>query len=153
MQTLRLLILAAMAGLLAGCFASYKMDIRQGNVITPEMVAQIQPGMPKRQVQHLLGTPLVVDTFHQERWDYYYSFKKGGESKVEQRRLTLYFDKDVLARMEGDAQAQGAAPAPTAGNELKPDEAVVVKSGADANTPAAKEEKGFFRRMWDKVWN
>ena len=80
----------------------YKLDVRQGNVLEPETVAQLQPGMSKRQVQTLLGTPLLADPFHQDRWDYVYAFyPRGNRAKGEERHLVLHFQGDTLARIEG----------------------------------------------------
>jgi len=79
----------------------YKIDIQQGNVITQEMVDQLQPGMTKRQVQFVIGTPLIQDTFNQNRWDYIYSFQPGGEIR-QQESITLYFEDDQLSYFVGD---------------------------------------------------
>jgi outer membrane protein assembly factor BamE len=79
----------------------YKMDIQQGNYVTQEMVAKLKPGMSRAQVRFALGTPLVVDPFHAERWDYVYVLQKGGRI-VEHRRLVVLFDGDKLLRLEGD---------------------------------------------------
>ncbi len=76
------------------------MDIRQGNYIDQKLVDQLHPGMSKSQVQYLLGTPLINDPFHQDRWDYVYSFQSGG-GDVERRNLTLYFRGEILDRIEG----------------------------------------------------
>ncbi|MDX1604614.1 MAG: outer membrane protein assembly factor BamE [Candidatus Competibacterales bacterium] len=93
--------------LLAGCAgwapSFYSLDVRQGNVIEQEQVDQLRPGMSKRQVQRLLGSPLIVDPFHPDRWDYVYAFYPEGEvDRGEERRLTLYFRGDVLERVAGD---------------------------------------------------
>lgn len=87
--------------------APYKMDIRQGNAITPELRERLKFGMTRSQVHALLGTPLVQDPFHANRWDYFYSLTHEGE-KVEQRRLTLYFENDVLARIDDDGKVSDA---------------------------------------------
>jgi outer membrane protein assembly factor BamE len=79
----------------------YRPTIQQGNVITQEMINNLKPGMSKRQVTYTLGTPGLVDSFHQNRWDYVYSIKKNTE-KREQKNLTLYFEDDRLFRIEGD---------------------------------------------------
>jgi len=94
---------------LSGCSSSglnpfpgvYKIDIQQGNVITQEMVDQLKPGMTRNQVQFVMGTPLVSDTFHQNRWDYFYSYKPGGKDR-DQKIISLYFEDERLARLEGD---------------------------------------------------
>ena len=92
--------------LLAGCQAiptlrPYKMDIQQGNVVTQEMLARLQAGMTRSQVRFTLGTPLVVDPFRADRWDYVYIYSKGGEV-TEQRHIAVVFKDDKLVRVEGD---------------------------------------------------
>lgn len=82
------------------------MDIQQGNFVTQEMVAKLQPGMTRSQVRFALGTPLVVDPFRDDRWDYVYVYMKRGEV-VEKRRLVIVFKDDNLARIEGDAMPPG----------------------------------------------
>lgn len=101
-----LLVLAiASAGALTGCSISpYRIDVQQGNVVTQDMVAKLRPGMTRAQVKYVLGTPLVTDAFHPERWDYFYKFDKAGDP-AEQRRLTLVFKDDQLDRLIGDVTA------------------------------------------------
>jgi outer membrane protein assembly factor BamE len=79
----------------------YTQDIHQGNIISQEMVDQLRPGMNKRQVAFIMGTPLLQDPFHDNRWDYLYSNEPGGEPRL-QKRITLVFRDDELAGMEGD---------------------------------------------------
>ncbi len=86
----------------------YKIDIPQGNVVTQDMLAQLKPGMPKNKVRFIMGTPLIVDTFHDDRWDYIYSFQEGGGDRS-QRKISLFFKEDVLARVEGDIKPAHAA--------------------------------------------
>jgi outer membrane protein assembly factor BamE len=86
---------------LAGCSLIYRVDIHQGNVISQEMVNQLKPGMTKRQVAFLLGTPLVADPFHDDRWDYVYSNHPDDEDLV-QKKITLVFRNDELASLQGD---------------------------------------------------
>ncbi len=78
----------------------YKVNVRQGNYINRSLVAQLKPGMSKNQVQLLLGTPLLTDPFHANRWDYVYTLQEG-HGPMEERRLTLFFEGDVLTRIEG----------------------------------------------------
>ena len=89
--------------LTAGCEPTlpsfYTVPVRQGNYIDQAMIAQLRPGMTKQQVQRVLGTPLVADPFHQNRWDYYYHYKKGGEI-TERRHITLLFSGDTLDRID-----------------------------------------------------
>lgn len=102
------------ATLLTGCASStdsgsklisfpgaYKIDIQQGNVITREMVDQLRPGMTRAQVQYVMGTPLIEDTFNSNRWDYIYSLQSGGKSR-EQKTVTLFFVNDQLHSIQGD---------------------------------------------------
>jgi outer membrane protein assembly factor BamE len=86
----------------------YKIDVQQGNVVTQEQVNQLAPGMDQRQVQHILGTPMITDPFHQDRWDYPYSFQADGEV-VERSRLTVYFEKGALTGTEGSLRPQPEA--------------------------------------------
>lgn len=79
----------------------YRIDIPQGNIITQEMVDQLRPGLTKRQVTFILGTPLIRDTFDQDRWDYLYSFQPGGGERA-QERLTVHFENNVLTHISGD---------------------------------------------------
>lgn len=85
----------------------YKMDIQQGNVVTPKMMMQLRPGMSKSQVRFIMGTPLLIDTFHADRWDYFYQMRKEGKI-IEQRRVILEFDGDALARVRGDVIPAGS---------------------------------------------
>ena len=79
----------------------YRVDVQQGNVLSEEMLAQLTPGMEKRKVRFLLGTPILMDTFNQDRWDYIYTFARGGGT-IEQRQITLFFEDERLVRIEGD---------------------------------------------------
>ena len=96
----------------------YRMVIQQGNFISQEMVAQLKHGMTKEQVRFVLGTPLVTDIFHADRWDYVY-YRELANGKKEQRNLSVVFEKDRLARVLGDLMpADGTAPKAT-GFELR----------------------------------
>ena len=77
----------------------YRVDIQQGNVVTPEMVDKLEIGMERRKVRFILGTPLVVDTFNPDRWDYLYILRPGSGPEVTQR-LSVYFRDDRLARID-----------------------------------------------------
>ena len=82
----------------------HKIDVQQGNVVTQEMVGQLRPGMDKKKVQYIMGTPVIQDTFNANRWDYVYTFQTGG-GNVESRRVTLVFADDKLDRVEGNVKA------------------------------------------------
>ena len=77
----------------------YRVDIQQGNAVDREMLDQLEIGMDRRKVRFILGTPLLADPFHQDRWDYVYSFRTGSEPAVRQR-VSLHFVDDRLARIE-----------------------------------------------------
>ena len=97
-------------------FKPYHLDVQQGNVVTSKMMLQLKPGMTKSQVRYVMGTPLLQDSFHQDRWDYLYQMNKGGEV-IERRRVILEFKNDGLASVRGDvipAGAPGAENAPLA---------------------------------------
>ncbi|MFB1036860.1 MAG: outer membrane protein assembly factor BamE [Sinobacterium sp.] len=79
----------------------YKIDIEQGNIIEQEAVDQLIPGLTKSQVRFILGTPINIDTFNQQRWDYIYSMSRGGGGH-RQERLSLYFVDDRLEYFQGD---------------------------------------------------
>ena len=79
----------------------YRLDIQQGNIITQEMVDQLKLGMTKRQVNFVLGTPLIQDSFNQDRWDYYYSLRNS-KGELSNKRFTVYFSNDELISAEGD---------------------------------------------------
>jgi outer membrane protein assembly factor BamE len=85
----------------------YKPEIQQGNYISQELVSQVKPGMSREQVRFLLGTPLLTDIFHADRWDYIY-WRETTDGKREQRRVALFFSDGKLARMEGDVVSPAA---------------------------------------------
>ena len=85
----------------------YKPEIQQGNYVSQEMVAQLKPGMTREQVRFLLGTPLLTDIFHADRWDYVY-WRETPNGKRESRKLALFFSDGKLARMEGDVVSPAA---------------------------------------------
>jgi len=100
-------------------FKPYKMDIQQGNVVTSKMMLQLRPGMSKSQVRFIMGTPLIQDPFHSNRWDYFYEMRKGGKV-VEQRHVILDFEKEALVRVRGDVVPAGEGDdnaRPTTGTE------------------------------------
>ena len=92
--------------------SAYKMDIRQGNYVTPQMREKLRVGMSRAQVRYVMGTPMVADVFHASRWDYVYRLEQGGEL-VEKQRLTLFFEGDNLSRIDDSALNLKADPAVT----------------------------------------
>tara|TARA_B100000900_G_C20354205_1_gene623582 strand:+ start:361 stop:771 length:411 start_codon:yes stop_codon:yes gene_type:complete len=85
----------------------YRINVEQGNVVTEEMVEQLRPGLNRRQVRYIMGTPLIEDSFHEDRWDYRYMLRNGTEL-LSETQLTLWFEGDELVRVEGpDAPSWG----------------------------------------------
>jgi outer membrane protein assembly factor BamE len=80
----------------------YRVSVVQGNFISREAVAQLKAGMSREQVRFLLGTPLLTDIFHADRWDYVFTFKRGDSVIVHERRYTVYFEGDQLVKFGGD---------------------------------------------------
>lgn len=89
----------------------HKIDIQQGNVIVPETVAKLKKGMSRNDVKQLMGTPLLTDVFHGNRWDYYFSNEKRGRL-VERTTLSLYFEDEKLVAVTGDVAPGTAGSAP-----------------------------------------
>jgi len=87
---------------IASIVTPYKMDIVQGNFVSKEQAAAVQPGMSRAQVRDILGTPLLTSVFHADRWDYVFTFKRQG-LEPQARKVTVFFKGDVLERMEADA--------------------------------------------------
>lgn len=103
-----------------GFFSPYRIDIQQGNFVSQEMVAQLKAGMTPEQVRFVLGTPLLTDMFHADRWDYLFRHEKGS-GEVTTSRVTVFFKDNRVARFDGGdlptekdyiARIAGAAPAP-----------------------------------------
>jgi outer membrane protein assembly factor BamE len=88
-------------------FGVYKLDINQGNYLTQDMVDKLKVGMTTAQVQSTLGTPLLADPFHADRWDYIYRYTRQ-DKVIERREFRVYFVDSKLARWEGDEAPQSA---------------------------------------------
>jgi len=86
---------------IAGAVTPYKVEVVQGNFVSKEQVAALQAGMGRTQVRDILGTPLLADAFHNDRWDYVFTIKRRGV-EYQQRRLAIFFKNDALLRFEGD---------------------------------------------------
>ncbi len=118
MKRLGLLPILACAGILHGCANTqlpsipvpslgnlpfvYRMDVQQGNIVTQDMLAQLSAGMNKKKVTFIMGSPIIQDTFHADRWDYVYTISHDGGNRAKRRRVTLFFKDNLLARVEGD---------------------------------------------------
>ncbi len=117
----------------------YRPDVQQGNVISQEAVNRLRPGMTKHQIRYLMGTPILTDLFHLNRWDYISSMKKGSEAR-QQKQITLYFEDDRLIHIAGDLR-----PMPQAeGLEAKPETVFSVPDHEG-------KEKGFVTHILEKT--
>jgi outer membrane protein assembly factor BamE len=168
-KLLTLLVVLALAGCkqapeLPAIISPYRIDIQQGNAVTQQMVAKLKAGMTRAQVRFALGSPLIVDPFRTDRWDYVYTYQKQGK-EAQHRRITVIFDDDKLLRIEGDVvpmesakepEIPAAKPPVAATPAAKPDAEAADKSAApkpetDVKNEKPGEEKGFFGRMLDKI--
>lgn len=131
---MRFALSVTLALLLSGCELVFKLPTRQGNVIEQKELDKLQTGMTREQVKFLLGTPIAASPFREDRWDYtgYYKNPRG---KVFSRTVTLYFEGDTLARMEGLQ--------PPAGDGMQtPDaQAIVEQEKKDQTETERAEEK------------
>jgi outer membrane protein assembly factor BamE len=91
----------------SGCI--YRIDIQQGNLLEESAIEQAEVGMTKNQILFLLGTPMVNDSFHEDRWDYTYYLRRGRSREIERRWMIVYFDGDVVSRIEKDVPLDPAS--------------------------------------------
>lgn len=114
----------------------YRIDIQQGNQVTQEMLSKLEPGMTKSQVSFVMGTPMLIDVFHPNRWDYIYSFHPGNGQR-EQRRITLFFDdEEKLDYIDGNTRIVERI-------ELTEDE----RTDTNVVVPLTEQKTGFFNSM------
>lgn len=120
----------------------YKLDVQQGNVVTSKMLLQLRPGMTKSQVRFIMGTPLLQDSFHGNRWDYVYQMRENGKI-IEQRRVILDFENELLKSVRGDVIPAGSDKAKAAEEN---------NTGTRVVEPAKPKEKGMLDKLkfWEK---
>jgi outer membrane protein assembly factor BamE len=158
-------IAATLAAVLAGCstydsvtqkiaqsITPYRITVVQGNFVSAEAAAQMQVGMSRDQVKQILGTPLLTDMFHADRWDYVFYFKRGSTSVVQQRDFVVNFASDrvvswsggenlpsnleLLAEIDGDKGVKVAKPAaPAAASAAASSVAVTAPVGEPSTQP------------------
>jgi outer membrane protein assembly factor BamE len=141
---LLLVLLCVSCGTALPTIKPYKLDVQQGNVVTSKMLLQLRPGMTKSQVRFIMGTPLIQDSFHGNRWDYVYQMREGGKLK-EQRRVILDFENELLKSVRGDVVPSGT-------DQSKANEPE-APTGTRVVTPIKKpEDKGFLNKLkfWEK---
>jgi len=111
----------------------YTIDIQQGNIIEQSMVDQLRPGMNQRQVLYIMGSPMLNNVFHKNRWDYLYSNQPSGEDRV-QKRITLFFENDQIAGVQGD---------------FRPSAVPVIKTSAETTVDVPKRD--LEKTLWEKI--
>lgn len=115
----------------AGIITPYKVEIVQGNFVSKEQVQALQPGMSRQQVKDLLGTPLLTDMFHADRWDYVFTLKRQGV-EPQSRKLTVFFKNDVLERFEGDEMPSEAEFVAALSSGRKPGKVPVLEASEES---------------------
>jgi outer membrane protein assembly factor BamE len=117
----------APGNIVMNAFTPYKVEVVQGNFISREQVQALQPGMSRDQVRAVLGTPLVTSLFHGDRWDYVFTMKRQGVAP-QQRHLTVYFNGEAMARVEGDTMPTEAEFVSTLDNRRKSGKVPVLEA-------------------------
>ena len=136
-----LAVLCASCGTALPTIKPYKLDVQQGNVVTSKMLLQLRPGMTKSQVRFIMGTPLIQDSFHGNRWDYVYQMREKGKI-TEQRRVILDFEGEALKTVRGDVIPKAS--------ELNADENGNNSGTRVINSGGKPEEKGVIDKL--KFW-
>ncbi|MDD1613784.1 MAG: outer membrane protein assembly factor BamE [Methylococcaceae bacterium] len=111
----------------------YRLEIQQGNIIDQAMVDQLRPAMNKRQVVYIMGSPMLDNVFHKNRWDYLYSNQPSGEDRV-QKQISLFFENDQIVGIQGDFRP-GAVP--------------VIKSSGETTVDVPKRDLD--KTLWEKI--
>ena len=111
----------------------YTLEIQQGNIIDQTMIDQLRPAMNKRQVVYIMGSPMLDDVFHKNRWDYLYSNQPGGEDRV-QKQVSLFFENDQIVSIQGDLRP-GATPA--------------IKTAIETTVEVPKRDLD--KTLWEKI--
>ena len=117
----------------------YKLEVVQGNFVSSEQVAALRAGMPKAQVKNILGTPLLTDIFHVDRWDYVFTIAKDGKAQPP-RKLTLFFKGESLDRWEGDTMPSEAEFVKTLSSGRKLEKAPPLEASEKQLADFAKRE-------------
>src|SRR5665811_1205042 len=111
----------------------YTLEIQQGNIIDQAMIDQLRPGMNKRQVLYIIGSPMLDDVFHKNRWDYLYSDQPSGEDRV-QKRIAISFENDQIAGIQGD---------------FRPSTTPVIKTSGETTVDVPKRD--LEKTLWEKI--
>ena len=111
----------------------YTLEIQQGNIIDQSMVDQLRPGMNKRQVLYIMGSPMLDDVFHKNRWDYLYSDQPDGGDRV-QKQISLFFDDDQIVGVQGD---------------FRPSAVPMIKTSGETTVDIPKRD--LEKTLWEKI--
>ena len=121
----------------------FKLEVQQGNVVTSKMLLQLRPGMTKSQVRFIMGTPLIQDSFHGNRWDYVYQLRENGKI-TEQRRVILDFENELLKTVRGDV-------APSSSKLETPQDAAANKGSREGSRIVQPNKKAEDKTLLDKL--
>jgi outer membrane protein assembly factor BamE len=127
------LTLASCSTILSHVPGVYTLEIQQGNIIDQAMIDQLRPNMNKRQVLYIMGSPMLEDVFHKNRWDYLYSDQPSGEDRV-QKQVTLFFENDQIVGIQGD---------------FRPSEVPVIKTSGETTVDVPK--RNLDKTLWEKI--
>jgi outer membrane protein assembly factor BamE len=111
----------------------YTLEIQQGNIIDQAMIDQLRPGMNKRQVLYIMGSPMLDDVFHKNRWDYLYSNQPSGEDRV-QKQVSLFFENDQIVGIQGD---------------FRPSAVPIIKTSGETTVDVPK--RNLEKTLWEKI--
>lgn len=144
---IRIAISLVLALILAACTTEgdfklpgvYRIDIQQGNIVEQDMLSKLKPGMDQNQVRFIMGTPVLVDPFHTDRWEYVFIYSEGGTQR-EQRHITVHFKDQKLSYVDGDIVVAERKPV----DDLKPQQAPI-------DVPLSDNRPGFFSRMFNAL--
>lgn len=126
-------------GSIGSMVTPYRIDVVQGNFVSREQVEALRPGMPKPQVRDMLGTPLLMSVFHANRWDYVFSYQRPGEV-AQRRRVTVFFEGDLLDRVEADPLPSEAEFVASLAGRRKPGEPPVLQASEQALAEFARQQ-------------
>jgi outer membrane protein assembly factor BamE len=127
------LALASCTTILNNLPGVYSVDVQQGNMVDQSMIDQLRPDMNKRQVLYIMGSPMLIDFFHQKRWDYLYSAQLEGGTR-QQKKISLYFNDDQLVGVQGD---------------FKPSEVPVIKTSEEITVDVPK--RNLEKTLWEMI--
>lgn len=133
------IVLITCSVMLSACIKPYRPDIQQGNIINNSNLREIRFGMSKQEVLFILGTPMVIDPFNEQRWDYFYSNRDQYKSQTTQRLITALFDGDSLVKLEGDVDLSNV-------QNLEPS-TEDKQHGGTVITKPTQREKGLLNRL------